>query len=213
MTFKESNNYNQDECIICFEKHTKDSPLFNFKNIETIITSCKCNYKCHIACIHKWIIQNPVCLMCNKPVIIMPNITNLCIKNTASSLALPLLPENNIRIQPSPPPPYESIRNYTTPTGSLSNQLSNNSERTSPEENGLDTQDEIQVYTEDRNNNLVIHIANNNAVILGSTSDDDTSSQDGNNKDIQDVTDSNSCKCCCVFLTIVTFIIIIHHSL
>ena len=77
MSIENNGSPNMDECIICFEKHTDKNPLHDFNTINTIIVGCKCSYKCHIDCLHSWLNQNSMCLICNKSIVSIPSILNL----------------------------------------------------------------------------------------------------------------------------------------
>ncbi len=111
MTSLPQDNSNNDECIICFESHQDETSESKPKDVSImpfIITNCQCKYKCHEKCLQEWINNNPRCLMCDAPVITVPNVTDTTIIQRASiiPLAQPLLNDNNILVHHPPPPAY-----------------------------------------------------------------------------------------------------------
>jgi len=50
-----------ETCLICLE-----NSAINITNVSTLIKICDCKYLIHKECIHKWLIKEPVCLICKK---------------------------------------------------------------------------------------------------------------------------------------------------
>ena len=197
MSFGKKVANTRDECIVCFSKHTDKNPLLNFTSINSIITQCNCNYKCHFECLNIWLNQSSTCLMCNSSVVAIPSILKLNVRDDFRSLSSPLLNNNDTTravVQYSPPPPYDSVvsQRDTTETNNLS--LSNNNES------------DISI-----GGNIIVNIGNDIHPRIKTETPDDDNIPSNFNSEIEEVVDSSSCKCCCVILTVITIGIIIRN--
>ena len=62
-------NITDSECIICLhddELETNNS-ILPIDKINELEKSCLCKYNVHKNCIQEWLIKNPTCVICNKP--------------------------------------------------------------------------------------------------------------------------------------------------
>ena len=199
MSIENNGSPNMDECIICFEKHTDKNPLHDFNNINTIIVSCKCSYKCHIDCLHSWLNQNSMCLICNNTVVAIPSILNLDVSTNVRSLSAPLLTYNNekrIASQYSPPPLYSSVAQY------YDNSNTDNTVITNDRTLSLGRTGE----------NIVISVNNNIHSRIPETSESEADTESSNSSSTYEeveIVDSDSCRCCCIVLTLITIGIVI----
>ena len=59
----------EDECIICLqnEELDQDNTILPIDSINELEKTCLCKYNVHKNCIQEWLVQNPVCVICNKP--------------------------------------------------------------------------------------------------------------------------------------------------
>lgn len=198
MSFEKKAYHIGDECIICFDKHTDTNPLLSFNSINTIITQCNCDYKCHLKCLSSWLKQNSSCLMCNSSVISIPSILNLDVRSNFRSLSAPLLTandNNSVVVQYSPPPPYDSLVSQYNTTEINSLTLSN------------DNQDDISIVR--TGENIIVDVGSNIHSQIETDSDYDNKLNCISNTEILEVADSSSCKCCCIVLTLITIGIVI----
>ena len=199
MSIENNGSPNMDECIICFEKHTDKNPLHDFNNINTIIVSCKCSYKCHIDCLHSWLNQNSMCLICNNTVVAIPSILNLDVSTNVRSLSAPLLTYNNekrIAAQYSPPPPYSSVAPYYDNSNTENTMIAN----------------ERILSLGRTGENIVISVNNNIHSRIPETSESEADTESSNSSSTYEeveIVDSDSCRCCCIVLTLITIGIVI----
>ena len=199
---QEQQRQKYEECIICFESHTSDYPIYCLKDIPSIIITCDCQYKCHIRCFYQWLENGSRCLLCNKEIIKIPSIFNKNVTQISPfynmnnlALSVPLIQTDEYtQIHYSPPPPYTIAVDYKRPEITFSSE----------------TPDNIIMINSGGAQDAGAQDAGAQDAGAQDAGAQDADAQDADAQEVE-IIDGGSFKCCCIILTLATFGVVIEY--